>query len=52
LIDAALANNSPWEGAVCRSLKVGKEEIVGILAAVEYWSHADLEAGLADLFRR
>jgi len=25
-------------------LKVGKEEIVGILAAVEYWSHADLEA--------
>jgi L-seryl-tRNA(Ser) seleniumtransferase len=44
LIDAALANNSPWEGAVCRSLKVGKEEIVGILAAVEYWSHADLEA--------
>src|ERR1700726_1123465 len=44
LIEAALANNSPWEGAVCRSLKVGKEEIVGILAAVEYWSHADLGA--------
>lgn len=44
LIDAALANNNPWEGAVCRSLKVGKEEIVGILAAVEYWSHADLGA--------
>ena len=44
LIDAALANNNPWEGAVCRALKVGKEEIVGILAAVEYWSHADLGA--------
>jgi L-seryl-tRNA(Ser) seleniumtransferase len=44
LIDAALANNNPWEGAVCRSLKVGKEEIVGILAAVEYWSRADLGA--------
>jgi uncharacterized pyridoxal phosphate-dependent enzyme len=44
LIDAALANNNPWEGAVCRSLKVGKEEIVGILAAVEYWAHADLGA--------
>ena len=44
LIDAALANNNPWEGAVCRPLKVGKEEIVGILAAVEYWSHADLGA--------
>jgi L-seryl-tRNA(Ser) seleniumtransferase len=39
-----LANNNPWEGAVCRPLKVGKEEIVGILAAVEYWSHADLGA--------
>jgi len=42
LIDAALANNNPWEGAVGRALKVGKEEIVGILAAVEYWSRADL----------
>jgi uncharacterized pyridoxal phosphate-dependent enzyme len=44
LIDAALANNNPWEGAVCRAMKVGKEEIVGILAAVEYWAHADLGA--------
>jgi seryl-tRNA(Sec) selenium transferase len=42
LIDAALANSSPWEGAVCRSMKVGKEEIIGMLAAIEYWSHADL----------
>jgi uncharacterized pyridoxal phosphate-dependent enzyme len=44
LIDAALANNNPWEGSVCRAMKVGKEEIVGILAAVEYWAHADLGA--------
>jgi uncharacterized pyridoxal phosphate-dependent enzyme len=44
LIDAALANNNPWEGSVCRAMKVGKEEIVGILAAVEYWAHADLAA--------
>jgi L-seryl-tRNA(Ser) seleniumtransferase len=44
LIDAALANSSPWEGAVCRPMKVGKEEIMGILAAVDYWSHADLGA--------
>jgi uncharacterized pyridoxal phosphate-dependent enzyme len=44
LIDAALANCNPWEGAVCRAMKVGKEEIVGILAAVEYWSQADLGA--------
>ncbi len=44
LIDAAMANSAPWEGAVCRAMKVGKEEIMGVLAAVEYWSKADLNA--------
>jgi uncharacterized pyridoxal phosphate-dependent enzyme len=44
LIESALANCSPWEGSVCRPMKVGKEEIIGILAAVEYWAHADLDA--------
>lgn len=44
LIEAALANSNPWEGSVCRAMKVGKEEIIGMLAAVEYWSHADLDA--------
>ena len=44
LIEAALANYSPWEGSVCRPMKVGKEEIIGMLAAIEYWSHADLDA--------
>ncbi len=44
LIEAALANCCPWEGAVCRPMKVGKEEIIGMLAAVEYWSHANLDA--------
>ncbi|HVN77834.1 MAG TPA: aminotransferase class V-fold PLP-dependent enzyme [Terriglobia bacterium] len=42
LIEAALANCNPWEGAVCRAMKVGKEEIIGVLAAVEAWSHMDL----------
>jgi uncharacterized pyridoxal phosphate-dependent enzyme len=42
LIEAALYNTNPWEGAVCRPMKVGKEEIMGILAAIEYWSRADL----------
>ncbi len=42
LIDAALANTSPWEGAVCRAMKVGKEEIMGCLAAVEAWTKMDL----------
>jgi L-seryl-tRNA(Ser) seleniumtransferase len=43
LIEAALANCSPWEGAVCRPMKVGKEEIIGLLAAVEAWSRTDLK---------
>ena len=44
LIDAALANCCPWEGAVCRAMKVGKEEIMGCLAAVEAWKKKDLNA--------
>lgn len=44
LIEAALANSSPWEGAVCRPMKVGKEEIMGVLAAVEAWLKRDLNA--------
>jgi L-seryl-tRNA(Ser) seleniumtransferase len=44
LIEAGMANSAPWEGAVCRSMKVGKEEIMGILAAVEYWAKTDLNA--------
>ena len=43
LIEAALANSSPVEGAVCRAMKVGREEIVGCLAAVEKWLTIDLE---------
>ena len=42
LIEAALANTSPWEGAVCRPMKVGKEEIMGCLAAVETWLKMDM----------
>src|SRR5579885_2820905 len=44
LIEAAMANNSPWEGAICRAMKVGKEEIMGCLAAVEAWTKFDLNA--------
>jgi L-seryl-tRNA(Ser) seleniumtransferase len=43
LIEAALANSSPWEGAVCRPMKVGKEEIMGLLAAVEAWTKMDIQ---------
>src|ERR1700722_11584834 len=38
LIDAALYNTNPWEGSICRPMKVGKEEIMGVLAAIDYWS--------------
>jgi L-seryl-tRNA(Ser) seleniumtransferase len=44
LIDAALANTAPYEGAVCRPMKVGKEEIIGCLTAVETWLKLDLNA--------
>jgi len=44
LIEAAMLNTSPWEGAVCRAMKVGKEEIIGLLAAVETWLKNDLNA--------
>jgi L-seryl-tRNA(Ser) seleniumtransferase len=42
LIEAAMLNTSPWEGAVCRAMKVGKEEVMGALAAVEAWMKMDL----------
>ena len=41
LIEAALLNSNPWEGAVCRPMKVGKEEIIGCLTAVEIWLKTD-----------
>ena len=44
LIEAAMANTSPWEGSACRAMKVGKEEIMGCLAAVEAWHKMDLAA--------
>ncbi|HZT32236.1 MAG TPA: aminotransferase class V-fold PLP-dependent enzyme [Bryobacteraceae bacterium] len=44
LIEAALHNGSPFEGAICRPMKVGKEEIVGALAAVEWSSKRDYQA--------
>src|SRR6201994_2515265 len=44
LIDAALYNSSPWEGAVCRPMKVGKEEMMGMLSAIQYWANADMDA--------
>jgi uncharacterized pyridoxal phosphate-dependent enzyme len=41
LVEAALMNCSPREGAVCRPMKVGKEEIIGCLTALETWLKLD-----------
>jgi len=41
LIEAALMNSSPREGAVCRPMKVGKEEMIGCLTALETWLTLD-----------
>jgi L-seryl-tRNA(Ser) seleniumtransferase len=43
LLQAAWANSAPHH-AFGRSLKVGKEEIMGILAAVEAWKKRDYDA--------
>ncbi len=43
LIERAMANYCPWEGAIGRPMKVGKEEIMGCLAAVEAWMKYDLK---------
>jgi seryl-tRNA(Sec) selenium transferase len=43
LIDAARKHCSPWEGAVCRPMKVGKEEIVAMLAAIDTCKDLDLD---------
>ena len=44
LIEAALLNCSPREGAVCRPMKVGKEEIIGMVKALELYLNEDHDA--------
>lgn len=41
LIEAALHNSCPFEGSVCRPMKVGKEEVIGCLTAIETWLKVD-----------
>jgi uncharacterized pyridoxal phosphate-dependent enzyme len=41
LIEAALRNSCPYEGAICRPMKVGKEEVIACLTAIESWLTAD-----------
>jgi L-seryl-tRNA(Ser) seleniumtransferase len=41
LVEAALRNSCPFEGSVCRPMKVGKEEVIGCLTAIETWLKTD-----------
>lgn len=52
LIEAARYNCAPWEGSICRPMKVGKEEIMGVIAAVDYWSKADPNAQMHEWQQR
>ena len=52
LIEAALLNCSPREGAVCRPMKVGKEEVIGCLTALETWLKLDEKKLYAEWNRR
>ena len=51
LIDAARLNNSPNSNAVGRGLKVSKEDIVGMVAAVDWFLSQD-DAGMEAEFRK
>jgi uncharacterized pyridoxal phosphate-dependent enzyme len=44
LVDYAMLNNSPHEDTIGRSQKVGKEEIVGMVKALEVYLNEDHEA--------
>jgi len=46
LIQAALLNNNPNEDAIGRPCKVGKEEMMGLLAALEEYVRRDQEADM------
>ena len=52
LIEAALMNNSPNSNSLCRSNKVNKEEIVGMVAALELYLNRDHKAEWKEWERR
>lgn len=52
LISYALLNNSPYEDTLGRGQKVGKEEIVGMVKALELYLNDDHEALTQEWWRR
>jgi L-seryl-tRNA(Ser) seleniumtransferase len=51
LIDAAVANNNPFDDCVGRGMKVAKEQIVGMVAAVD-WFLSQTDDGMRAEFQR
>lgn len=51
LIDAAQLNNSPSSNTIGRGMKVGKEEIIGLVAAVD-WFLAQDDAAMETEYRK
>jgi len=51
LIEAAQLNNSPNSNTVGRGMKVGKEEIIGLVAAVDWFLEQD-DAAMEAEFRK
>lgn len=52
LIEAATKNNSPNSNTVGRGMKVGKEEIIGLVAAVDWFLKQDDDAMQAEFRKR
>ena len=52
LIEAAILNNNPYEDSIGRPCKVGKEEIAGMVAAVERYLRVDHDAEWKDWEQR
>ena len=52
LIEAAQLNNSPYSNTVGRGMKVGKEEIIGLVAAVDWFLGQDDAAMEAEYRKR
>jgi len=52
LVEAAMLNNNPHEDTIGRPCKVGKEEIVGMFAAIERYLKLDHDAEWTDWEKR
>ncbi|MGH9470196.1 MAG: aminotransferase class V-fold PLP-dependent enzyme [Terriglobia bacterium] len=51
LIEAAMANNNPFSNTVGRGMKVAKEQIVGMVAAID-WFLSQTDEGMEKEFQR